>query len=218
MKDYRTIWLDLDGTLVDSQIGITRGVQLALQQFGIAVKDPASLRCFIGPPLTDSLREFYHFSLQQAQQAVEYYRAYYRREGVWKNTLYPGVKDFLRRMDEQGRALFVASSKPQEMVEQILDQHSIAGYFTGIYGASLDMSRSTKVQVLSYGLARHPQVDPGAALMVGDRKFDVLGAAQVGMDCVGVLYGFGDEAELRQAGAVAVVKDLEQLAELLGTP
>ena len=215
MREYQTIWMDLDGTLVDSQQGIVRGVQLALEHFGLQEENLQALRRFIGPPLLDSFQEYYDLSPLQAQQAVECYRAYYRQEGIFLNTLYSGVEDFLREMSALGKPLYVASSKPEEMVKIILNQHGIAHYFDGIYGASLDQSRTSKVQVLTYGLSRQPHIDREKAVMVGDRKYDVLGAAQVGMDCIGVLYGFGDVQELEEAGAVAVVSSLPELGQLL---
>ena len=131
MKEYKYILLDLDGTITDPMIGITRCVEYALNHFGIQVNDLRELCPFIGPPLLDSFRDFYHFTDEQAKEATEKYRERFADTGIYENKLYDGMKDFLEEATRQGRILMLATSKPTVFAKRILDYFDIARYFTG---------------------------------------------------------------------------------------
>ena len=214
MKDKTYLLFDLDGTLTDPFIGITRSVQHALKHYGIIENDLGRLAPFIGPPLVDSFRETYHFSEEQAKEAVNYYREYFAEKGWCENRVYPGIPELLKHLQEAGRKLYVATSKPTPFAKKILDYFNLSCYFERIEGASLDHTRTRKTEVMQYLLAQTGIPEKENAVMIGDRKFDVAGAHEVGMECIGVLYGYGSREELISAGADYIVPSVEALSVL----
>lgn len=212
---YQTILFDLDGTITDSGSGIMRSILYATEQLGWPAPSEETLRSFIGPPLYES---FLHMapSAEAAQQAVGHYRAYYQRKGMFENHVYPGIPEVLTRLKEAGAKLYIATSKPEEFAKKIITHFDLDRYFTGIYGASMDGHRSKKADVIQYALTE-AQLDPTkeAIIMVGDRNHDILGAQQNGLDSIGVLYGFGEETELQEAGATFLVQSPKDLGAIL---
>lgn len=215
MKQKKYILFDLDGTLTDSGLGITKSVQYALRSFGIEEHDLNKLNVFIGPPLKDSFMEFYHMTEQQAQEAVKQYRVYYKETGIFENKLYDGIDTMLQKLKEQGKELFLATSKPELFAKQILQYFHIDSYFTYIAGASFDGSREEKIDVMRYALSLGQVQNMEEAVMIGDRKFDMEAAKQLGMDSIGVLFGFGSKEELTSYGANILVNTPKELEELL---
>lgn len=212
--EYRTILFDLDGTLTDPGLGITNSVMYALDRFDIHESDRTKLYPFIGPPLWDSFMRFYGMSRDQAEEAVRVYREYYGDRGLLENSVYPGIPQMLAALKAQGKTLAVATSKPEGFSRQILDHFELSQYFDRIAGASMDRSRSRKADVIRYAL-EGLSADPATTVMVGDREHDVLGAQELGLPCVGVLYGYGDRPELEAAGAAALAADPVELLALL---
>ena len=214
MKDKTYLLFDLDGTLTDPFIGITRSVQHALKYYGIIENDLSRLAPFIGPPLIDSFRETYHFSEEQAEEAVSYYREYFAERGWRENKVYPGIPELLKHLQEAGHKLYVATSKPTPFAEKILDHFNLSRYFERIEGASLDHTRMRKTEVMRYLLAQAGISEKGKTVMIGDRKFDVTGAHEIGVECIGVLYGYGSREELVSAGADYIVPTVDALSAL----
>ncbi len=214
MKRYNTVLFDLDGTLTDPGVGITKSVEYALNRYGIAVPDRAQLYPFIGPPLVDSFMKYYGFSKEKALEAVEVYREYFRVTGLFENQVYPGVPEMLETLKGRGKTLLIASSKPEVFVTRILEHFDLLQYFDFAGGALMDETRSTKTEVLSYVLTE-AKVVPNSAILVGDRKFDVNGAHALGLDAMGVLYGYGSEEELTAARPEYLVKHPREIAEIL---
>lgn len=212
---FETILFDLDGTLTDPGLGITNSVMFALERFGIHESDRQKLYPFIGPPLWDSFMRFYGMSREEADRAVTVYREYYADRGLFENTVYPGIPQMLEELRAQGKTLAVATSKPEGFSVKILEHFGLAKFFDRIAGASMDQSRSRKADVIRYALSELPQADPRTAVMVGDREHDVLGAREVGLPCVGVLYGYGDRPELEAAGALSIAENVEALKNFL---
>ena len=213
---YQYILFDLDGTLTDSKIGITSCVQYALHKLGIEEPDLDELEPFIGPPLTDSFREFYGFDDETVQQAVIYYRERFSTVGLFENDIYPGIAQMLERLKKAGRRLAVASSKPTVFVKQILEHFEILSYFDVIVGSELDGTRAKKEEVVEEAL-RQLLCDGNGhdIVMVGDRKFDVEGAKAYGIDSIGVAYGYAACGELEEAGADVIVETVEELEKAL---
>ena len=209
----KVILFDLDGTLTDPLIGITKSVQYALKKYGIIEEDLWNLTKFIGPPLKESFMEFYGFSEEEGQKAVEYYREYYAPVGIYENQVYEGLEKMLAALKEKGLSLCVATSKPERFAKMILDHFHLDSYFDLIGGALMD-GRTDKAEVISYVLA---QLDTKKekVVMVGDREHDVLGARKNGLDSIGVLFGYGNEEELKEAGADWIAKDMTELGNLL---
>ena len=214
MKQYDVILFDLDGTLTDPELGITSCVQYALKHFGIEVEDRRSLRHYIGPPLRETVMKDYHFTKEQAEEAIVKYRERFSAVGMFENEVYPGVDSLLEKLKQEGKILATASSKPEKFVVKILEHFGLDGYFDEIAGAELSAEgRNSKEEVLRYVMDRLGVEDKSRAVLVGDTKYDVEGAKALGIDCNGVTYGFGTAAELK--GCVAVANSVAELEKIL---
>ena len=215
MDDKRYILFDLDGTVVDSKEGITKGIQFSLESFGIHVEDRDELIHFIGPSLRDTYKTFYGFGDQEAELALEKYREYFAPIGVYENVLYDGIVELFEKLKKADKVLIIATAKPIVYAEKILKHHNIRDYFSFVAGCELDGRRSTKGEVIEYVLESIKITELQSAIMIGDREHDVIGARETGLESVGVCYGFGSLEELRNAGATYIVKDIEELSRLL---
>lgn len=209
------ILFDLDGTLTESGIGIMNGAVYALSKFGIEVKDRDELRRFIGPPLVWSFKEFYGFTDEQALEAEKIFRDYYSEKGMFENAVYDGVHETLGELKRRGYTLMVATAKPEFYAIPILEHFDLKQYFDFVGGALMEAGRKNKVEVLQYVLEHEKLIDLDKVLMVGDRYHDVEGAHAVGIECAGVLYGYGDREELEKAGAEYIVEKAENLLDIL---
>lgn len=212
---FQTILFDLDGTLTDPQEGITKSVQYALAAFGIQVTDLDGLKPFIGPPLAESFERFYGFSHEDALRAVTVYRERFSRIGLFENAPYAGIAECLAHLKAEGKTLAVATSKPECFSKQILEHFSLAQYFDVVTGSELDGRRVKKSEVIAETLHRLQIPVSKQVIMVGDRMHDMIGAAECGMDAVGVRYGFAEEAELEQNGAAYLCDTVAELEQLL---
>ena len=216
MKQY--LLFDLDGTLTDPKVGITTCVQYSLKSFGIEEPDLDKLEPFIGPPLTDSFMNYYGFSREQAEAAVEKYRERFRDIGIFENRLYDGIPEMLKTLNSKGMLLAVASSKPTVFVERILEHFKIAKYFKVVVGSELDGRRVNKDEVVEEALRRLFEgrpVERENVYMIGDRCFDVEGARAQRVESVGVTYGYGSMEELKEAKADYIVRSVEELKRFL---
>lgn len=213
----KVILFDLDGTLTDSAPGITACVQYALEKMGKPEENAEALRCFVGPPLKDQFMSYAGFTEEEATEAVRYYRERYIKSGMYENSLYPGVEELLAFLKDRGCVLAVASSKPEQFVRQILEHFHLTGYFREIVGAGMDEKRTTKAEVIEEALKRLDMTSSRQdVVMVGDRSYDIIGAHECGIQCIGVGYGYGSMEELIKAGVTYVadsVEELEILAE-----
>lgn len=210
---YQTILLDLDGTLTDSKDGIFKSLRHAFDQMGVPCPNEDVLRCFIGPPLPDSLSRYCGLQAEQIDTAMELFRARYNTLGKFENTPAPGMLDLCQRLRAQGYKLALASSKPEEMCRDICEKFGFSHHLHVVAGAPMS-EHSTKAEVIMDALSRlGVQGDAlDTVLMVGDRKFDVEGANECGIDCVGVeFFGYAAPNELLDAGAVAVFDTAEAL-------
>lgn len=206
---------DLDGTLTEPGEGITNSVMYALNKFGIHETDRKALYRFIGPPLLDSFQAFYHMPPDLAEQAVAAYREYFSVTGLFENRVYDGIPQLLQALRAAGKTLVLATSKPEVFTLRILDKFDLTQYFDYVGAASLDSSRSQKADVIRHALHLCGDPELSSVVMIGDRHHDICGAKENGLQSIGVLYGYGDRAELEQAGADVIVESVKQLGELL---
>ncbi|MBP3489637.1 MAG: HAD hydrolase-like protein [Roseburia sp.] len=209
----KAVLFDLDGTIINSEEGITRCVQYALRAYGIEEPDRKKLLCFIGPPLDPVFRERYGMTDEEAWQAVEKYRERFDVKGIFECCLYDGVREAIVRLKEAGYVLALASSKPETACERILEHFSLRQYFDEVVGSTLDGSISTKQEVLEE-LGRRMadcQIGKDEMCLIGDTKYDAAGAKAFGIRCIGVGYGFGTKEELLSAGAEAVFDQIEEV-------
>ena len=211
---YDTILFDLDGTLTDSGLGITKGVQYALGQMGYEVPPRESLFSFIGPPLHKSFQRHCGVDEAGAAEMVRIFRVYYNQMGgILENEVYPGIRELLSELKKAGKRLVVATSKPQAAAELVMRHFGLDEFVPEIIGGT-DDTRNTKGKVIAYAL-REYGVDPKTAIMVGDREHDVQGAAENGLPTIGITWGYGDRAELEAAGAKAVFDTPAETAEYI---
>lgn len=214
--DFQTILFDLDGTLTDPAEGITNSIVHSLTYYGISVADKRELYDFIGPPLHESYMRRFGMDEKTALEAVEHYREYFGVTGLLENSVYPGIAQMLAALRAAGKTLLVATSKPEVFAVRILEHFDLARYFSVIAGAPLHPPKGYgKADVIKESLARGQVADLRTAIMVGDRKHDVLGAHKAGIPAVGVLYGYGDRAEHEACGADYIVSSVSELTELL---
>ena len=205
------VLFDLDGTLTDPAEGITASVNYALKKFGRDVDDMTLLYKYIGPPLVRSFIEFEGMTQEEACEGLKYYRENFIKEGIFQNEIYVGIEELLLKLKNSGYAIILATSKPEELAEQILEHFDIKRYFGFIAGNTLDEKRQTKREVIEHILNHYPEIERENAIMVGDRRYDVEGAAQCGIDTIGVLYGYGGAEELSTAGAKLLARSPEDV-------
>lgn len=209
-----TVFFDLDGTLTDPKIGITGSIQYALDKLGIPVPSQDDLTWCIGPPLRASFVSLLGGE-KDADRGVELYRERFGTIGLFENTLYAGIADALTAVAAPGRRLFVATSKPHVFADRIIDHFGLRRHFTRVFGSELDGTRVDKSDLLRYALDE-TGTDPARAIMIGDRKHDIAGAANNAMAAIGVLYGYGGRTELTEAGAKHLVTSPTEIAGLIG--
>ena len=211
---WKYLLFDLDGTLTDPMQGITRSVQYALRHFGIDEPDLRKLCPFIGPPLADSFRERYGMSPADAETAVAKYREYYAPKGIFENEIYPGIPELLAATAAAGCVNVMATSKPTPFAEQIAAHFDFAQYFTLISGSTFDGTRTTKADVILHALDTLG-IAPQEAVMIGDRRYDIEGAAETGLASIAVGWGYASPGELEAARPDRFAPDVETLRRLL---
>ena len=210
---YSCILFDLDGTIVDSGPGIIASLEYTLQRYGKPVPIAETLRELIGPPLLDGLATL-GFAPDERHDAIEIYRAHYRAHGLLRPPVYPGMAEWLRQQAAIGRPVSLATSKPEYAAELVLDSLDLSGAFTSITGASADESRSEKTEVVAEALRRlrAAGADLTRPLMIGDRHYDVDGAAANGVPTAFVTWGYGTADESQ--GAIAIVDTIRDLRRI----
>ena len=189
---------DLDGTLTDPGLGIKNSIRYALERFGLPPLSEDTLNLFIGPPLLDSFEQYCHVSREDAWRLLELYREYFAEKGLLENMVYVGVPEMLAALCQRGARLYLATSKPEEYAVRILTHFDLLQYFTFVGGSTMDERRSAKSAVIAYVL-EHEGLCPEESVMVGDRCYDVEGGRACGLSTVGVLYGYGDREEMKDA-------------------
>jgi phosphoglycolate phosphatase len=197
----KTVFFDLDGTLTDPKVGITTSIQFAMENLNVDVPDKGALTWCIGPPLLQSFDRL--VGKDRSAQALAFYRERFSDIGWKENTPYAGIVDTLARLCGAGLRLYVATSKPHIYARRIIEYFQMRQYFDAVYGSELDGTRSNKADLLRFALS-DTQAEENVT-MVGDRKHDVIGALENGMNAIGVTYGYGSPQELLQAGATRIV-------------
>ena len=210
----KNLFFDLDGTINNSSLGIIKAVKYALSNFDIETNDQEFLRRYIGPPLVDCFMEFNGLTNDDSLKALKFYRDYYNTVGKFENQVYDGVIELLEELNEKGANLYIATSKPEDVVSDIIDHFDLRKYFKGVFGASLDSKRNKKTAVIKYALETG-NIEAYCSIMIGDHKHDINGAKDNGLKSVAVTYGYGDKEELINAKPDYIVDSVTELKKLL---
>ena len=209
----KTLLFDFDGTLYDTVEGIAKSAQYALKKLGVDAP-LEELRCFAGPPLVDIFMERYGFSHKTAWKARGLFQERYIPIGVYESRPFPGMRAFLARMRERGFTLAVATSKPLDLAEQLLQSAGLRAYFSVVRGSTLDGNNNSKQEIVE-GVMADLRAAKEDCLLIGDTRYDVAGAHAAGILCIGVRYGYAAPGELEAAGADAIAEDLAELEKML---
>ena len=212
---YEYVFFDLDGTLTDSGEGIINAAVYALEKYNIEVNDRSELRKFIGPPLQDSFSTDYGFSEDEIEDVIKTFREYYSEKGIFENTIYENIQTVLFELKNRGKKLVVATSKPEVFTKKVLDHFNISSYFDYVSGATLNNDKIKKVDIIRDAICKLGITDKSKVVMVGDRKLDVLGAKENGIDSIGVLWGYGDLLELEKVGPTYIAEKVLDLLEII---
>ncbi|MGE6346111.1 HAD family hydrolase [Bacillus mycoides] len=208
---YTTFLFDLDGTLTDPKEGIINAVLYVLEKMGIEEVNISELDSFIGPPIQQSFADRYNMNEIEVERAVFYFREYLKQSGLLENKVYDGIGALLQELKDAGNRLFVATSKPTVFAKQVIEHFQLTSFFEETVGSNLDGTRIKKEEIIAHILQINEELQKEEMVMIGDRKHDVIGANSNGIASIGVLYGYGNENELSDAGASHIVKDVEEL-------
>ncbi|HQP48873.1 MAG TPA: HAD hydrolase-like protein [Spirochaetota bacterium] len=207
---------DLDGTISDSREGIMLSAAFALRKMNIIESDPERLKLFAGPPLHETFSNIYGLTAADAERAIQLYRRHYGETGMYRCAPYPGMLDLLRNLHIKGKRLYIATSKLESFALRVVSYLGMEEYFSVIAGSNDDGSRAKKPDVIAHLLSQIPGIKKEETVMVGDMRFDIIGAREQGLRSIGVSYGYGTIDELREAGADAIARDASELSSLLG--
>lgn len=212
---YKYILFDLDGTITDPKEGITKSVQYALEHFEISGISLDDLEGFIGPPLKESFMEFHELNEKQVTKAIDYYRERFAIKGMYENKVYPGIPELLKALKAQGATLAVATSKPTVFAKKILEHFRLIHFFDIVIGSNLDYTRTDKGEVIAYTLNQLNVQDLDQVIMIGDRKFDIIGANQNQIHSIAADYGYGTDEEFKSITPTYRVKKVEEIMSIL---
>ncbi len=212
-----SLFFDLDGTLTNPREGIVRCLKYALDALGYPSPSDGRLERYIGTPLRAIFASLINSSDDQLiERAVELYRQRFASEGMFENTVYPGIENALATLRMYDVQLYVTSSKPTVFAAQIVEYFGLRRFFEQIYGSELDGTRTDKGELIAHVLANE-SISASNAVMIGDREHDVKGALTNAVIPVGVLWGYGSREELTRAGATLLCERPEALVELLSS-
>jgi phosphoglycolate phosphatase len=206
---------DLDGTLTDPFVGITRSVQYAMEKLGQPIPLADDLRWCIGPPLKVGFARLLDTNDETlTDEAVRLYRERYATIGKFENSLIDGIPDILSTLSAEGHFLSVATSKLKTYAGDIIDHFQLRRYFRALHGSELDGRNAIKRDLVRHILETE-RIEPANTIMIGDREHDIAGARANGVPAIGVLWGYGDRTELEQAGARLIATRPSELPELI---
>jgi phosphoglycolate phosphatase len=209
------VLFDLDGTLTNPQEGFVNCIRFALAKLGIEIEAGTRLESYIGPPLHSTFEKLCG-DASSAAHAISLYRERYSSTGLFENLLYEGIAECLRQLTPMTDSIHVVTSKPTIYSERIIEHFNLDQYIDVVYGSNLDGSLSDKTELLAYVL-ENEKILPQNAVMIGDRRFDMIGAKNHGIRALGVLWGFGSEEELRSAGADGLCAHPEEIYQRIFT-
>jgi len=209
------VFFDLDGTLTDSKVGITRSIQYAMTKMERAAPAAHELYSYIGPPLRGTFAALLGSSDDDVlDRAVSFYRERFGTIGLFENALYPSIPEVLAAVRALGCRIYVVTSKPVGFAERIVEHFGLSCLFAGVYGSQLDGSQTDKAELIAHALSVE-NLAASRVVMVGDRWHDMVGARSCDVYPLGVSYGYGTEDELRDHGAAAIADSPASIPPLI---
>ena len=215
MKEYKYIFFDFDGTIVNTTNGTRESALYALNYFGINENDNKDLgRIFCGPPLKESFSK-YNLTDKQIEKAIMLYRDFQANNTIECNEIYDGIKEMLQELKENGKKCYIVTSKLEETAKKILRFFGIFDYFDLIVGATSDGCRNQKNEVIKYAIENIKKYNSENAIMIGDRPSDIKAGILNNMDTIGVLYGMDTKENLSDAGATYLINTPKEITEIV---
>ena len=214
MSQFSHIIFDLDGTLINSKIGLENSLDHMLNQMGIKLNGSVIIDRLIGPPIQDGLKKVLGFDEKQVELGVGLFREYYSEKGLYEGELYSGVQDMLEELEQQGRKLYVATSKKDIFTATVLRHFGIDRYLIDFQGAG-DGGKHTKAELITRLMDRNRMIPSKDVVMIGDTKYDIVGGQANEISTIAVDYGFGNSDELQALNPDYFVEDVEELFEIL---
>ena len=212
---FEYVLFDLDGTLTDSEQGIINAALYALDKYNITVNEISELRKFIGPAIQEAFSINYGFEEEETEEIISTFREYYSEKGAYENKVYPGIIELLEELKKRNKKLAVVSSKADVFTHKILEHFDLLKYFDYVASASLDNTKTKKVELISEIIEHFDVDDLDKVVMVGDRKGDIRGAAESGIASIAVLWGYADEGEIEKHKPDYVAEKVEDLLSLI---
>lgn len=214
---YKFIFWDLDGTIADTREGVRNSLNHGLEPYGTELT--VDVRKFIGPPLRVSIPEVLGYDMEKTEAVIARYREHYIPIGVYECSMFPGVREAMTRLREAGCIQVITSSKPTEQCRNVVKKFGIDDLLDEVVGATLDGRIDSKLDVLNEAFRimkeSHPDFTKENTILIGDTKYDAIGAAQADIKCIGVSYGFGTVEELMENGVVSVQDTLDEICDEL---
>lgn len=208
MAQYDYVIFDFDGTVADTGEGILKSLQYSFEQMGREVPDMSDLKRFIGPPVYYSYTHFYGVSEEEVETYIRKYRERYKEKGIYECRIYDGMKELLYELKSRGVKVGIASSKPEHLIYSVADFLDITSMFDVIVGVKSDNSRhSTKKDIILEAMEKLGAADKEKVLMVGDRCFDIEGAAEAGVKSCGAIWGYGNKEEFLKHKADMIAEE-----------
>jgi len=193
ITSFEAVLFDLDGTIIDPKEGIINSILYAVEKSGLVENHPETLDCFIGPPLHHSFQKRYQLSEDAAMDMVRKYRVYYSEKGIYECHLYDGIEEVIKELHQRGVFLSLATSKPTEFADQLMEHFGLDKYFSFTAGALFDGKRTDKKEVVAYALENIPPFKKEEILMLGDREFDIEGGKFHELKTAWAKWGYGED-------------------------
>jgi phosphoglycolate phosphatase len=133
---------------------------------------------------------------------------------MYENKLYCGIVNVLKELNNKAINCIIATSKPETFANRILEYFHINNYFKYVAGSNLDGTLSEKEEIIKYIIEKY-QLRKNKTIMVGDRKYDIIGAHKNAIDAVGVLYGYGTKEELEKENPKYLCTHVEDLLKII---
>lgn len=207
---------DLDGTLTESGPGVINCMTHLCKEMGLEIPSEDVLRSFIGPPLEIHLMDVFGMNKDEAEKGVEIFRERYDKKGIFENSLYDGITEMLEKLQKDGYKISIATSKPEPMAKIVITHYGLDKFLGFWKGAASDKSRPDKSDILESVIQGCGYADnKSKAVLVGDRKYDAMGARLCGIGFIGAGWGYAPKGELEEYSPIGIAHSPKELYEII---